>query len=199
MEDKYYFRNYGGWVATKEWIELTSERYLKAKEKIQSAGIDADETEKIKMEMRIIDDVRRDISFVYSELNIPDGVDEIPDHMFDFSIYRNEYNLDSCSGFTDLKIYKIRKIGAFAFCCNDKLNDIYFSRDLETIERGAFKMCKIKGRVDIPESVKVIEEGAFEDCEATIVISDYLYKKYFKDSKSWDRKKTKFIVEKSKY
>lgn len=187
--------NENGWIAAKEWNELTAERCLNAEEKIMLENIDIEEKEKLKEEIKMINDVRRELSFLYSDLLIPNTVTEIPEHLFDFSFYRTENDPENCSGLKELDLYNIKKIRAFAFCCNANLESITFSNSLKIIERGAFKHCKIKNRISIPDSVEEIEEGAFEDCEATIIISDILYNKFFKNSKSWDREKTTFIVE----
>lgn len=99
---------------------------------------------------------------------------DIVDLLQDLMHYISGYRVYHISGeFKIILPETIREIGQYAFCGNhheDGIN-IKLNNGLKAIRQRAFIDIK-KGKVEIPYSVKIIEEGAFWCCFDTYLIVD---------------------------
>ena len=85
---------------------------------------------------------------------LPEGLEEIPDSMFDF--YSNLTTVKLSAG--------LKKIGRNAFRRCESLTDITIPEGTEEIGYSAFEGCKALKKITIPASMKSIGIGAFNAC-----------------------------------
>lgn len=178
---------YTGYKVLLRYEELTGDRYRGAEHgRFCECQLMRDFIEQVDHEyiarcddtINRIDKIKRLISFLYPEIIIPEGTETFPHDTFEFWGKSLGFNKENYSGLKYIFIPgSIKRIEFFTFYHNDNLEELVLSEGIEIIEKNAFSNCKIKKPVIIPDSVKEIDDTAFEDCEATIVVPDAFFEK----------------------
>ena len=89
-----------------------------------------------------------------TKVTIPEGIVQIENGAFMY-----------CTGLTEIILpNSLVQAGTYSFGFCDNLRSIQFSKNLTEIPVQMFYMCKSLEEVIIPDSVKVIGDGAFAEC-----------------------------------
>ena len=89
-----------------------------------------------------------------TKVTIPEGIVQIENSAFMY-----------CTGLTEIILpNSLVQAGTYSFGFCDNLRSIQFSKNLTEIPVQMFYMCKSLEEVIIPDSVKVIGDGAFAEC-----------------------------------
>ncbi len=71
-----------------------------------------------------------------------------------------------CLELSEVNMYGVKEIYAFAFSCCEELKRVTLSDTLEYLDDNAFDGCSALERIVIPESVTYVGKNVFDDCTA---------------------------------